>query len=125
MNPHDEHIGTHWEGCEEHHHACALARLGEARRALFVVAELLMPLGKYGMTAEEVRTGCVTSIEQLRTLLDEEQRDANRYKWLRDVWWLGDYFDTPDPMAHATTAEEFDAAIDEARILRAGEGVKG
>ena len=63
--------------------------------------------------------------DQLRALLDEAQRDAARYKWLRDVWWLGDYFDTPDPMAHATTAEEFDAAIDEARILRAGEGVKG
>ena len=58
--------------------------------------------------------------EQLRTLLDEEQRDANRYKWLRDVWWLGDYFDTPDPVTHANSAEEFDEAIDEARIPRAG-----
>ena len=62
-----------------------------------------------------------SDIEQLRTLLDEEQRDANRYKWLRDVWRLGEYFDTPDPVTQANSAEEFDAAIDEARILRAGE----
>lgn len=57
---------------------------------------------------------------ELRAQLAEAQRDAARYKWLRDVWWLGDdYFDTPDPMAHANSADEFDAAIDEARIPRA------
>ena len=60
-------------------------------------------------------------IDQLCALLDEAQRDAARYKWLRDVWWLGEYFDTPDPVTQANSAEEFDAAIDEARILRAGE----
>ena len=61
-----------------------------------------------------------SDIEQLRALLDEAQRDAARYRWLRDVWWLGDYFDTPDPVTHANAAEEFDEAIDEARIPRAG-----
>ena len=62
-----------------------------------------------------------SDIEQLRALLDEAQRDAARYRWLRDVWWLGEYFDTPDPVTQANSADEFDAAIDEARILRAGE----
>ena len=62
--------------------------------------------------------------EQLRALLDEAQRDAARYKWLRDVWWLGDYFDTPDPVTHANSAEEFDAAIDEVRIHRSAQALK-
>ena len=60
--------------------------------------------------------------DELRALLDGAQRDAARYKWLRDVWLLGDdYFDTPDPMTYANSAEEFDAAIDAERIPRAGE----
>ena len=59
--------------------------------------------------------------DELRALLDGAQRDAARYKWLRDVWWLGEYFDTPDPVTQVNSAEEFDAAIDEARIPRAGE----
>ena len=58
--------------------------------------------------------------DELRALLDGAQRDVARYRWLRDVWWLGDYFDTPDPVTHANAAEEFDEAIDEARIPRAG-----
>lgn len=62
------------------------------------------------------------SRDTLCRALDEALRDADRYRWLRDVWWLGDaYFDTPDPMVSAETAGVFDAAIDDARLPRAGE----
>ena len=60
-------------------------------------------------------------LDELRALLDGAERDVARYRWLRDVWWLGDYFDTPDPVTQANSADEFDAAIDEARIPRGGE----
>ena len=51
------------------------------------------------------------------------QRDAERYRWLRDGWWLDPRADvTPDPMMSAETPEQFDAAIDAARAAEAKEG---
>lgn len=45
----------------------------------------------------------------------ELRRDAERYRWLRDHWWLDDKADaTPAPMMNAQSPEQFDAAIDAA-----------
>lgn len=68
----------------------------------------------------EINDALQTELNALRALLDEARRNSERYLFLRDGWWLCDeYADTPDPMVHATTAEEFDTAIDDARIPRA------
>jgi hypothetical protein len=55
-------------------------------------------------------------LRSLEKLVRELTPDAERYRFLRDRWWLDDTAeDTPDPMAFAETADEFDAAVDEAR----------
>lgn len=47
--------------------------------------------------------------------------DAERYRWLRDHWWLDDKADdTPAPMMCAETPEQFDATIDAARAALTG-----
>jgi len=46
------------------------------------------------------------------TEVAELRRDAERYRWLRDHWWLDDKADaTPAPMMNAQSPEQFDAAI--------------
>lgn len=50
-------------------------------------------------------------------------RDAARYRWLRDGWWLDPESEkTPDPMTFANTPEQFDTAIDAAMAATAQPG---
>lgn len=113
------HCEDHWESengtfYHESDYEAVVRELAEAREKLESVTVV-----KDGMI--RVSKELSDEVEKLRALLDGAERDVARYRWLRDVWWLGEYFDTPDPVTQANSADEFDAAIDEARIPRGGE----
>ena len=72
--------------------------------------------GVYGIHRIELCVEAAREIERLRAQLAEQDRDAERYRWLRDV---GDNTWTPLMKRGPAFASNLDAAIDAAMAERA------
>lgn len=71
--PYDEHISTHWDEChlQKNHHACALARLDEARARIARLEEAARFALNYITNTENELDITLESGNKLRAALGE------------------------------------------------------